>query len=201
MAKNKNRRGERLEEWLIKLLKGIGVGLLVFLFMLISGEFKGEGVGRTLLFVLGIMVYTIGFSFGFIVLKLAWRKFVARGRNISFFAALTGGGVGAFVFALLILIAGIVCAWVIGWVFCVVDIICAVQGRRLLSSIIEARYGDRTYEPADPGVVIEDAVRYNYQNHGTPDAGKTDHSRGYTPTEKQVYEQTQKKKQQMNYWE
>lgn len=197
MAKNINKRSDRIHEWLGKVLRGAGAGLLLSVVMLITGAFKGERVGMIIFGFFAYMFIGIGFSFGSLIVKLGWRRFVARGRAISVWAALTSGGYGAFLFTLLLLVVTVAVGWLAGWIIMVADIVCAMQGRRLLSAILEARFGYREYEPAAPADMVEDAVRYNYQNHGTPDAGSTDSGKGFTPTEKQVQDATAKKKNEM----
>ena len=97
---------------------------------------------------------------------------------------------------------GIIIAWVIGLVLCVADIIFALTGKKLLSTVIEEKFGYKTTQPdnIDYEQITRDAVRTNYMTHGTPDAG-TSNGHGFTPTEEQVEKAVEKKRYDLSYWE
>ncbi|MBQ7546254.1 MAG: hypothetical protein IJT41_04730 [Clostridia bacterium] len=200
MKNNPDKRQERMTEWLHKVLRGAGGGLILSIVMTITGAFKGDPVWMYFLCYAAYMLYGIGFSFGILITKLAWRKFVARGRTIGVWAAVTGNGLFGLILAIAVLLCGLTVSCLLGFVICIADLVAAIQGKRLLSAILEMRYGDRQYEPADPGSVIEAGVRYNYEDHGTADAGATDYTRKRTPTQDQVDAATKEKKHELGYW-
>lgn len=200
MAKNVNKRADRMEEWLHKVLRGVLGGLILSIVMTVTGAFKGDPAWMYILCYVSYMLYGIGFSFGTLITKLAWRKFVARGKSVGIWMAVTGRGFGGLLLVIGLLLFGLTAGCVLGFAICIADLVAALQGRRLLSAILEMRYGDRVYEAADPGDVIETGVRFNYDDHGTAHADKTDHSRRRTPTEQQVWTHTQQKKMELGYW-
>ena len=195
-----NRNEDAFVEWLGKLIRGAAGGLVLSIIMAITGAFKGDSAGMVILCFVSYMFYGIGFSFGTLITKLVWRKFVARGKTIGIWMAMTGRGFPGLLIAIFVMLFGLTVSCVLGLVLCIVDLVLAIQKKRLLTEALVIRYGGRQYRSANAENVIETAVRFNYEDHGTADIGQPDHSRGYTPTEQQVYEQTQRKKHEMSYW-
>lgn len=203
MASQQYNKNESVIEWIIKFLRGIGIGLLINVLFLISGSFKGMETGSLISVVLVCFAYGIGFSYGLFFLKMAWKKAKATFKRSNAYISMTSGNVVLSVFFFLVkLSVGIVIAWIIGLVLCVADIIFALTGKKLLSTVVEEKFGYKTVQPdnIDYEQITRDAVRTNYMTHGTPDAG-TSNGHGFTPTEEQVAKAAEKKRYDLSYWE
>lgn len=198
------KREEKIVEWIVKFLRGIGIGFLINLLLIISGSFKGTPAGQVPMLVLACFLYGIGFSFGLLFLKLAWKKTKSVFRRTNTYISNTSGNIIlTFAISIAVLILGVLASWIIGIVLCVVDIIFAFMGKKLLSTVIEVKFGYKVDEPEviDNEAIIRSAVTYNYQTHGNADAGAMDATKGYTPTAQEVEAAVQRKKNELGYWE
>ena len=203
MASQKNNKNEFITEWVVKFLRGLGIGLLINVFFLISGSFKGMETGTLVSVVLVCFAYGIGFSYGMFFLKMAWKKAKSTFKRTNAYVSMTSGNVVLSIVVFLVkLSVGIMLAWILGLVLCVADIIFALTGKKLLSTVIEEKFGYKTAQPdnIDYEQITRDAVRTNYMTHGTPDAG-TSNGHGFTPTEEQVEKAVEKKRYDFSYWE
>lgn len=203
MASQQYNKNESVIEWITKFLRGVGIGLLINVLFLISGSFKGLDTGALVGVVLVCFAYGIGFSYGLFFLKMAWKKAKATFKRSNAYISMTSGNfVLSIAIFLVKLSVGIIIAWVIGLVLCVADIIFALTGKKLLSTVIEEKFGYKTTQPdnIDYEQITRDAVRTNYMTHGTPDAG-TSNGHGFTPTEEQVEKAVEKKRYDLSYWE
>lgn len=203
MASQKYNKNELIIEWITKFLRGLGIGLLMNIFFLITGSFKEMETGAIIGAVLVCFAYGIGFSYGLFFLKMAWKKAKASFKRTNAYVSMTSGNVILSIVLFLVkLSVGVIIAWVIGLVLCVADIIFAFTGRKLLSTVIEEKLGYKTTEPdnIDYEEITRNAVRTNYMTHGTPDAG-TSNTHGFTPTEQQVEKAVEKKRYDLSYWE
>lgn len=203
MAQKNTTKDAILKEWVVKLLRGIGFGLIMNVFFLVTGSFKGMEIGALIGVVLVCFAYGIGFSYGLFFLKMAWKKAKATFRRSSAYVSMTSGNfILSIVLFFVKLIIGVVVAWIIGLVLCVADLVFALTGRKLLSTTVEEKLGYKTAQPdnIDYEQITRDAVRTNYMTHGTPDAGSSN-GRGFTPTEAQVEKAAEKKRYDLSYWE
>lgn len=204
MAIDQNAREKRVIDWIYKLLRGIGIGFVINLLFIVTGSYKGTPTGQVPLLVLVCFLYGIGFSFGLLFLKLAWKKTKSVFRRTNTYISLTSGNIVlTFAISIGVLCIGVLASWILGVVLCVADIIFAFMGKKLLSDWVEEKFGYKVVQPdnIDTDAIIESAVITNYQSHGTADAGPMDARRGYNPTAKQVDAAVQRKKNEMGYWE
>lgn len=203
MASQQNNKNELITEWVFKLLRGVGIGLLINIVFWISGSFKGMETGSLISVVLVCFAYGIGFSYGLFFLKMAWKKAKATFKRSNAYISMTSGNVVLSIAIFLVkLSVGIIIAWVIGLALCVADIIFALTGKKLLSTVVEEKFGFKTVQPDNINYeqITRDAVRTNYMTHGTPDVG-TSNGHGFTPTEEQVEKAVEKKRYDLSYWE
>ena len=203
MASQRYDKEELLIEWVCKFLGGIGIGLLINIFFIATKSFYGMDKGFIVGVVLMCFTYGIGFSFGILFLKAAWNRAKRTFKKSNTFLSQTSGNfILAFFLGLAALIIGALLAWVVGLALCVIDIVCAFTGRKLLSTLIREKFGYMLSLPdnTDYEEITRNAVRYNYMTHGTPDAGPSN-NHGFTPTEEQVEKAVEKKRYDLSYWE
>ena len=140
MAQKNVAKDVLLKKWAVKLLRGIGFGLIMNVFFLVTGSFNGMEIGALIGVVLVCFAYGIGFSYGLFFLKMAWKKAKATFRRSSAYVSMTSGNFILSIFLFLVkLIIGVVVAWIIGLVLCVADLIFALTGRKLLSTTVDTR--------------------------------------------------------------
>ncbi len=125
-----------MEEFKKRLVKGLMVGGIMILLMLLSPVFMEQNIFSSLPWYLIPVVLTItvlygtGWYFAFNLIKRAWRKFLRVNRNASIWQAITGHGIWlGLLYSMLCFVGGCIIALVVGNYFMVRDFMLAKQGK------------------------------------------------------------------------
>ena len=157
-----------MEEFKKRLTKGLIVGGIMVLLMVLSPVLMGESAFASLPWYLVPVVliitvlYGTGWYFAFNLIKRAWRKFLRVNRDASIWQALTGHGIwlGLF-YSMLCFLGGCFIAFFVGNYFMVRDFLLARKGK----SPVSVKYkfdSDLVYSAWAKDVsAIKDAVTYS----------------------------------------
>lgn len=157
-----------MEEFKKRLFKGLIVGGIIVLFMILSPFITGRSAFAAFPWYLVPVVliitvlYGTGWYFAFNLIKRAWRKLLRVNRDASFAQAITGQGIwiGLF-YSMLCFTGGCFLAFIVGNYFMVRDYLLAKQGKPPIS--VKYKFdSDLEYDEwARSLSVIRDAVTYN----------------------------------------
>lgn len=125
-----------MEEFKKRLTRGLIVGGVMILLMLLSPLLMGQSVFSSLPWYLVPVVlvitalYGTGWYFAFNLIKRAWRKFLRVNRDATIWQALTGHGIWlGLLYSMLCLVGGCFIAFIVGNYFMIRDFILAKQGK------------------------------------------------------------------------
>lgn len=129
-----------VEEFKRRLTKGLIVGGIMILLMVLSPLFMEQNVFSSLPWYLVPVVliitvlYGTGWYFAFNLIKRVWRKFLRVNRNASIWQALTGHGILAgLLYSMLCFVGGCIIAFFVGNFFMISDFLLARKGKPPMS--------------------------------------------------------------------
>jgi len=157
-----------MEEFKKRLTKGLIVGGIMVLLMVLSPILMGQSAFSSLSWYLVPVVliisvlYGTGWYFAFNLIKRAWRKFLRVNRDASIWQALTGHGIWlGLLYSMLCFVGGCFLAFVVGNYFMLRDFLLAKQGKPPIS--VKYKFdSDLEYDAwARDLSAIRDAVTYS----------------------------------------
>jgi len=157
-----------MEEFKKRLTKGLIVGGIMVLLMVLSPILMGQSAFASLPWYLVPVVliitvlYGTGWYFAFNLIKRAWRKFLRVNRDASIWQALTGHGIWlGLLYSMLCFVGGCFLAFVVGNYFMLRDFLLAKQGKPPIS--VKYKFdSDLEYDAwARDLSAIRDAVTYS----------------------------------------
>jgi len=162
-----------MEEFKKRLTKGLIVGGIMVLLMVLSPILMGQSAFSSLSWYLVPVVliisvlYGTGWYFAFNLIKRAWRKFLRVNRDASIWQALTGHGIWlGLLYSMLCFVGGCFLAFVVGNYFMLRDFLLAKQGKPPIS--VKYKFdSDLEYDAwARDLSAIRDAVTYSDAANG-----------------------------------
>jgi len=162
-----------MEEFKKRLTKGLIVGGIMVLLMVLSPILMGQSAFASLPWYLVPVVliitvlYGTGWYFAFNLIKRAWRKFLRVNRDASIWQALTGHGIWlGLLYSMLCFVGGCFLAFVVGNYFMLRDFLLAKQGKPPIS--VKYKFdSDLEYDAwARDLSAIRDAVTYSDAANG-----------------------------------
>ena len=125
-----------MEEFKKRLTKGLIVGGMLVLLMLLSPLFMEQSIFSSLpwylvpIVLVITLLYGTGWYFAFNLIKRAWRKFLRVNRDATIWQALTGHGIWlGLLYSMLCFVGGCMIAFIVGNYFMVRDFVLAKQGK------------------------------------------------------------------------